>query len=285
VHIHKNLWRVRFHTTRPLKAFAQPLTVASDYVMTSNYAFEGKTRNHPVCIFQYTVEGAGIFHDASGEYLLPKGTGFLCEANDPETGYYFPENSTTPWIHLFVSFTGATYMVRELVNRFGAIYRFNPDSPLIARFGNYQRYANSIIEVTPGEGASIINGLLSNLADIGEEDKRETANAWLVREARRFIQTHLEENFNVAELARNLNVSQAHLSRVFRKELGTPPLLYLTREKIRHACELLLDTKQSGKEIHLRLGYDNASHFARTFRRIIGLSPQQFRQRGTIPLY
>ncbi len=127
-------------------------------------------------------------------------------------------------------------------------------------------------------------GLLATLADAGAESTGRTATAHLVREARRLVAAHIEGDVNVSDLARELSVSAAHLCRVFRRELGLRPLQYLTQEKVRHACELLRDTQQSCKEISARLGYDNASHFARTFRRVTGTTPRAFRQQGGVPV-
>ena len=198
----ENLWRVRFHVTRMLTAFPQPRTIASDRVTSTDYHFEGRLRAGSTgSLFQYTIEGEGVFRDARGDHRLPSGTGFLCEINDPATGYFYPSWTSAPWVHLYFSFHGANAMVRELVDRFGGVYGVPMDSVVMSRLREHQRYGGSAIEVTPGEGASLVAGLLATLADVGSEETHDTATAWIVREARRLVRTHLEENFNVADLA------------------------------------------------------------------------------------
>jgi AraC-like DNA-binding protein len=107
----------------------------------------------------------------------------------------------------------------------------------------------------------------------------------LVRHARRLIASRVEGRYNVSDLAAEIQVSREHLCRVFRKETGHTPLFHLTMEKMRRACDLLRDTTMTGKEIAARLGYENPSHFTRTFRRVVGTTPRRYRRGEGIGLH
>ncbi|MHC4158826.1 MAG: helix-turn-helix transcriptional regulator, partial [Planctomycetota bacterium] len=52
---------------------------------------------------------------------------------------------------------------------------------------------------------------------------------------------------------------------------------YLTGVRIERAKELLLATEQSCTEICFQVGYNNQSYFTRTFKRLVGMTPLQFR--------
>jgi transcriptional regulator GlxA family with amidase domain len=149
----------------------------------------------------------------------------------------------------------------------------------------YEGQSESTLEITAGEGASLVSSLLYTLADVGIQATQDTAHSWLVREAQRMMRSRAEENLNVSEVAKTLNVSSEHLCRVFKKETETTPLKYLTDAKMRHARDLLRDTALSCGEIADRLGFDNASHFARTFRRVVGITPRKYRQIGAPLVY
>ncbi len=280
----EKLWKVGFRITRTLKGFPCPRTIASDRVSSAKYFYEGRLRKTSLCLFQYTLRGYGVFWDARGEYRLAPGTGFLCEVSDVRTGYCYPQSCSQPWVHLFCSFHGAEAMVRELVVRFGPVYRLDLDSPLVTRLRNYSRYNGSTLEMTPGEGASLVTGLLGALADIGTRNTMQTPGARLIREARRIVGMHVEDAFNASDLAAELRVSLAHLCRTFRQEFGTTPLQFITQVKIRHAAELLRESNLSCKEIAARMSYDNSSHFARVFRRHMGITPNRFRCQMAIPV-
>jgi AraC-like DNA-binding protein len=278
------IWQTGLHVSPVIPGLWRPGSVAEQTIHGPGYRFEGRLRRQQHCLFEYTLEGEGVFRDARGEHRVPAGSGFLCRINDPQTGYHYPPENSAVWRIVYFTFHAAE-PVRQLTARFGAIYALPPDSGIVGRLRDHRRYAGAGLELTPGEANSLVAALLSSLADAGAERRAGSPGAWLVREARRVARAHLEENFNVADLAGELEVSPEHLSRVFRRETGTTPLSYLTREKMRRACELLSDGNLSCKEICARMGYDNASHFARTFRRVTGMAPAEFRRRGAPALF
>jgi AraC-like DNA-binding protein len=279
------IWNTRFGATPSLAGLGRPGNVAEQTIDSPDYRFEGRGRRGEHCLFEYTLEGEGVFRDARGEHRVPAGSGFLCVISDPETGYYYPAGSTSTWRIIYFTFRGADPAVRQLTARFGAVYSLPADSGVMARLRDCRRYAGSTLEMTPGEGHSLVAGLLGTLADLGAERRAHSPNAWLVREARRAVRAHLEEDFAVSDLAAELSVSPEHLCRVFRRETGVTPLSYITRARVRRACELLLEGPLSCKEVCSRMGYDNASHFARTFRRVTGTTPREFRRRGELPAF
>lgn len=278
------IWRTGFSVNPTLQGFPRPSAVAEQIVKSPSYYFEGRLRKGDHYLFEYSISGEGIFWDGDGEHRVPAGSGFLCRVTDPATGYRYPKDGRHVWRLLFFTFRGCDEMARQLLDRFGPIYAVPLDSALMRQLRGYRRYADSTVDLTPSEGCAIATGLLGSLADVGAAKLAETSHGKLVQEARRIVAAHLEENFQVADLAAELGVTAEHLSRIYRRETGSTPLAYLTREKIRHACELLQDTTLSCKEVHARLGYDNASHFARTFRRVTGITPSEFRKRGGPPV-
>jgi AraC family transcriptional regulator, arabinose operon regulatory protein len=281
-----NIWITRFYSNPVVQQFPCPRAVAEQIVENSSYHFEGRNRksgNH--YLFEYSLDGEGVFWDAKGRYAIRKGTGFLCRVDDPETGYYYPSDSITSWKILFFTFDHGGALVDALLRRFGPVYTLSLDSAPILRLREYQNFAGAPLEVTPGEGVSIVGGILAALADAGAEKMVGSVNAWLVQRVRKTVQIRLEENLNVSTIAEEIDISVEHLCRVFHKETGMTPYTYITRQKVRRACELLHGTNLSCKEICARLQYDNTSHFARTFRRIAGVTPTEFRRRGEIPLF
>jgi AraC family transcriptional regulator len=55
------------------------------------------------------------------------------------------------------------------------------------------------------------------------------------------------------------------------------PLQFVTRERITRAQQLMRETKRSLIEIALDVGYTSPSHFAKVFRRVTGMAPNEFR--------
>ncbi len=82
----------------------------------------------------------------------------------------------------------------------------------------------------------------------------------------------------MAEVAERIGVSQAHLTRLFDRHFGVPPLQYYRRLRMEVAASRLINSNLSVKEIAWELGYSNPFHFSRSFRRFAGMSPVEYRR-------
>ena len=96
--------------------------------------------------------------------------------------------------------------------------------------------------------------------------------------ARRRIDRDLAAPLDVAALAQELGCSAAYLSRLFRRTFGFSPTDYVIRRRCERARLLLTRDDTAVAEIAAALGFHDASHFARHFKRQCGTSPQRFRQ-------
>ena len=86
-------------------------------------------------------------------------------------------------------------------------------------------------------------------------------------------------------LATKLGASREHLSRVFRTQRGQTLARHMRQQRMLEACRLLKETSLTTKEIAARLGYTQPANFARLFRGILRLSPQEFRRHGVMPIF
>ncbi len=93
---------------------------------------------------------------------------------------------------------------------------------------------------------------------------------------------YLQENYahplSRREIADSIGVSENHLSRIFRRELGISPWDYLNRYRIKQAKELLTNTQDSITSVALRVGFNDPAYFSRVFRKQVGQSPSTFRK-------
>jgi AraC-like DNA-binding protein len=97
--------------------------------------------------------------------------------------------------------------------------------------------------------------------------------------ARRVLDRDIARPLDLPALARVAGCTPAHLSRLFRRTYGLPPAAYLLRRRIDKARQLLTDTDLPAAEISRKLGFHDASHFGRHFRRYAGVNPTQYRTR------
>ena len=102
-----------------------------------------------------------------------------------------------------------------------------------------------------------------------------------LQRVRTFIEEHLHEQLELADLAAAVGISRFHFARLFRLATGESPMRYLLRMRIDRAKQLLSEPCGLIGDIALELGFYDQSHFTRSFRRLTGLSPTEFaRQRA-----
>lgn len=93
-----------------------------------------------------------------------------------------------------------------------------------------------------------------------------------------YISTHIGDPITVAVLADISCLTESHLVKAFRKELGITPLQYVIKKKIQHAQTLLLGTEMTVVEVAQSVGFTDASYFVRIFKKNIGFTPIQYRE-------
>lgn len=90
---------------------------------------------------------------------------------------------------------------------------------------------------------------------------------------------HLDEEQDVAALARRSAMSPRTFARRFRAETGTTPHAWLVRQRVQRAEQLLETTDLAVEQVAHRVGFANAATLRHHFTRVRGLSPQTYRRR------
>jgi AraC family transcriptional regulator len=96
----------------------------------------------------------------------------------------------------------------------------------------------------------------------------------------RVVQARLCEPLSLADLAAPAGVSPAHLTRLFRAELGVTASDYLRRCRLERALHLLTRTELPVKEVACEVGIPDLHAFNKVIRRGFGVSPRELRARG-----
>jgi len=94
-----------------------------------------------------------------------------------------------------------------------------------------------------------------------------------------YLSVHIAEPLSVADMARRANLSPSRFTAVFRLRFGTSPHQYLLRLRIDFARSLLENTGLPLHEIAECSGFADVHHFAKTFRRLTGITPGAARRR------
>jgi AraC family transcriptional regulator len=93
-----------------------------------------------------------------------------------------------------------------------------------------------------------------------------------------WIDAHAHEAVDLDASARVAGISAFHFLRLFVNVLGVTPHQYLVRSRLRRAAHLLATDARAITEIAYAVGFNDLSHFVRSFRRAAGVSPRGFRK-------
>jgi len=94
-----------------------------------------------------------------------------------------------------------------------------------------------------------------------------------------YIEANFIDGVSLEELSQYGNISIAHLSRVFKQMTGFNITTYVTTKRIIRAKELLLSTDDKVSTIAYACGFESLPYFHRTFKKIIGSTPNHFRNK------
>ena len=110
-----------------------------------------------------------------------------------------------------------------------------------------------------------------------ETDVRERAGSFLVRQAIAYMEEHRAEKLTLQEVADACYVSQWHLSKLLNRFTEKSFYDILNALRVEEAKKLLADPSLRIGDIGERIGYADTAHFARVFKKLVGMSANEYR--------
>lgn len=253
--------------------------------------WHSRRHSHPAPQYEvhYFLSGDGRFENGGSRYHLAPGELFLTPPgmiHAVETGEL--HRPVSYYAVLFSLDTGNP--LRELLDerQFIATFPRHVGSRHRVLFeGLTNRFANAS-QARHNAGVHMLQALLWDLtADAGGADgeNHRSGNSGDAPEynihvdrAVQLFERHVAEPISVASMAHKLEISQAHLTRLFDRHFGISPLQYYRRLRMEVAASRLINSTASVKEIAWELGYSNPFHFSRSFKRFAEMSPVEYRR-------
>lgn len=102
---------------------------------------------------------------------------------------------------------------------------------------------------------------------------------YIVEQVVDYFERHFSEKISLDQIARNMYLSPFYISRLFKNEVGDTPINYLISLRMKEAEQLLLaQPDASVQDIAKSVGYEDAYHFSKVFKKHFGISPSNFRK-------
>ena len=103
----------------------------------------------------------------------------------------------------------------------------------------------------------------------------------------KYINEHLNDDISLDKLAEIAHMNRSYYTTVFKKITGMTTWEYILNEKIELAISLLLENqdKYNISEISEKCGFNNTTHFNKTFKKLTGTTPSEFKKKGNNPCF
>ena len=137
-----------------------------------------------------------------------------------------------------------------------------------------QQYA---LARTESELNTVQKNMLVKLTKAVADTKKMSNYSPIVRNTLNYISANYSQDISLSELADMNHISEEHLSRSFKKEMGSSISTHIGNIRIKKAAELLKSTNLSISEIALYIGYSDNNYFVKVFKKRYGMTPSAYR--------
>lgn len=120
------------------------------------------------------------------------------------------------------------------------------------------------------------NAAPENIPEVVAEDNTE-ANSFIISQALSYIREHYMDKLTLPLVAEKCYVSQWHLSKLLNGQLKKTFYEVMNQVRIEHAKELLKDGSLRISDVAEQVGYGEAAHFSRVFKKEMGISANEYR--------
>jgi AraC-like DNA-binding protein/mannose-6-phosphate isomerase-like protein (cupin superfamily) len=206
------------------------------------------------------VYNSNVFHHEKSSMGDPLETIFFGARNVTLDG--LPENHLIPEGADEVIHTGSQFELFEQMF-----------SRLVTESSSSQMFSRELSEYT----ARMILIMILRIISVDDEEFVKKDESFV--RAKAYIDQHYLKINSVESLCNDVYISKFHLTHLFKKNLGIPPLQYIIRKKIDMAKVLLIKSDMTIKNIAIRCGYENSDYFCRLFKKHEGMTALEYRQK------
>ncbi len=231
-------------------------------------------------IFKYCVHGAGWCEVDDRRFDVGPGDLMVVPPQAPHAyGSSVARPWTVHWFHAMGSELGL--LLRELgVSTASPVVHLGRDAQLVRLLQDLEHtlehdcafpqllYASQLL--------GHIVGLMIRLRR-AHPTKAPAADQRVLRSAEEMTE-RLDLPLDVAQLASSANLSISHYAALFRRLVGSSPKSHFDHLRLHRAAALLLTTHETVQAIAQTMGYKDPLYFSRTFRRVHGVSPSEYRR-------
>lgn len=183
------------------------------------------------------------------------------------------------WCHFYAPFLPAIY---EKYKERGGIPVFHPDdsSPFTAILTDLYTLASSSDYIRDMRINESLSALLTLLMEQSWHPESKTVSRKRLElvEIKNYLDEHYTEKIVLDDLSEKYYINKYYLTKIFKETYGSTINGYIIAKRITRAKQLLRFTDMTVDEIGAAVGMGDANYFSRTFRKVEGISPREYRK-------
>ena len=229
-----------------------------------------------------TLKGEGRMRLEEREYVLTEGSVAVLPQHRAHSYWTAPGKL---WEFYWAHPCGeaALRLLDEIVERCGVLAEHGAES--------CAESAEELMRIAEEKAAgyqwavSACTGMLLHRVGLALQQQGAKEGTGFAEQVAAYMERRHDQPLPLQEVAAAFYVSESHLIRRFRAEMGMTPHEYLLRYRIEQAKKLLQYTNLTAAHIARQTGFGSPSHFVSSFRRICGVSPGVWRQKPDAESY
>ncbi len=227
------------------------------------------------CLLHCVEDGEGIFIINDITHTVKKGDVFYIP---PHVMTYYESSKNNPWIYKWVSIKG------EDVEKYFNYAGLTPETPVKKAGRKLSERMDAIINclrfgMDELMQTSAIYAFLSELSG-NTQQKEISKSLQYVEKCEEYLEQYLYKKVTVTELSKYVNIDRSYLTAIFKKHRGMSPQKYIIENKLKKACEFLKSTDYDITYIAQSVGYEDPFVFSHAFKKVIGMSPREYRNKS-----
>ncbi|OUS78101.1 hypothetical protein B1748_04875 [Paenibacillus sp. MY03] len=237
-------------------------------------------------LLHYIVGGSGIFRTDDHQFSLNKGDSFCIAPNRPAS---YRADEQDPWVYYWIGFSGKP--VADLLPDTSFVVQSSVHAPEESEQlnGKFESLMLKVSEVDDAASEAHIYGLLWQLLSMyshnsesyrlsSSKEPSGHSKAAYVKAAVAFIKENYHRPLTVSLIARYVGLERSYFTKLFSSHVGISPYEFLQRFRLEKAALLLNGTLLPVQTIANSIGFEDVSHFGKSFTRHFGIPPTSYRR-------
>lgn len=264
------------------------------FVSKNKMSRESRYHDHDFTEITYILSGKGQYYVEGITYNVQAGDLIICNAGIHH--HNIVTNTKEPTVEFFVGFSDYHFrdMQKNTIELKNGDYLIHTDTELRQSLSKHcyamlaENEANQVGKYFMLKAHLIQFLLLILRQDTEPQPVPDGYNfdthykSYAVNQIINYLDLHYNEKISLDRIAQNMYLSPVYVSKIFKEETGESPINYLIKIRLEKAKDMLSSKNpESIKKIANDVGYEDAYHFSKLFKKYYGISPLHFRKKET----